>query len=87
MGPPKGRGELALNTTLRRVVTEPRESWELRNRPDIIKGYRAAVLTPNAMEFRLLAKARSDPERFETLSLFAVDVWALPVPRRGAKSV
>lgn len=39
------------------IVLDADALWLVAQRPDVIKGYRSAVLIPNSMEFRLLAKA------------------------------
>lgn len=79
LGPGLGRHEAVL-ATLGKVIELSRMRdlplvidadalWLVCQQPDIIRGYAGAVLTPNAMEYRLLAKATCGDENADLRSV------------------
>ena len=67
IGPGLGRDKL-MQATVARVIEAARQKntplvldadalWLVQNRPELVKGYRECILTPNVVEFGRLAKA------------------------------
>lgn len=79
IGPGLGReertqsiGRLALQVAKSQdkyVVLDADGLWLIQNEPDLVKGYKRAVLTPNVVEFKRLCEAMVGPARPSLIQL------------------
>lgn len=96
VGPGLGRDEVLLETATKIIEEVRRRSMPIvidadglylvQNNPDVIKGYKNAVLTPNVVEFKRLKSAVGLPES-STVKELAIKFGGLTILEKGREDL